>query len=243
MHEKMGKLRFAVRQYGKHKKELRETWNIVRSRQPEQLEYGIIEHISLVVLELFSFITLVNVVVFILRLATCWNRTKNDHLYIEVSVIVILACLTGLHVFPGPVEQGGVWSVVIKILVCWILVDVVLVLVRIVFLNQYRAWVGGTPLSINRSILLLIANFAQIVLCFSILYLSTQSIAAGGSSGSPIICSLQSLYFSVVTITTLGYGDFCPANSLGQGLVIVEVFIGFVFVVLIFGHFVQLSRK
>lgn len=36
----------------------------------------------------------------------------------------------------------------------------------------------------------------------------------------------QCLYFSVVTVTTLGYGDIYPKTSFGMALVIVEVFFG-----------------
>ena len=35
------------------------------------------------------------------------------------------------------------------------------------------------------------------------------------------------LYFSVVTITTLGFGDYIPRNYLGKTLVICEVFLGY----------------
>lgn len=36
----------------------------------------------------------------------------------------------------------------------------------------------------------------------------------------------QAIYFSGVTITTLGYGDIHPDGELGQGLVLVEVLLG-----------------
>jgi hypothetical protein len=37
---------------------------------------------------------------------------------------------------------------------------------------------------------------------------------------------VQCLYFSVVTVTTLGYGDIYPKTAFGMSLVIVEVFFG-----------------
>ncbi|HHO55300.1 MAG TPA: two pore domain potassium channel family protein, partial [Trueperaceae bacterium] len=38
---------------------------------------------------------------------------------------------------------------------------------------------------------------------------------------------LNSLYFSFVTFTTLGFGDISPISSIAKFLVILEVFIGY----------------
>lgn len=40
--------------------------------------------------------------------------------------------------------------------------------------------------------------------------------------------ALSPLYFSVVTLTTLGYGDVLPASMLSQAMVLVEVVLGYV---------------
>jgi hypothetical protein len=37
---------------------------------------------------------------------------------------------------------------------------------------------------------------------------------------------IQCIYFSVVTVTTLGFGDIYPKTGFGMTLVIVEVFFG-----------------
>ena len=51
---------------------------------------------------------------------------------------------------------------------------------------------------------------------------------------------LSALYFSIVTFTTLGYGDIRPVAPFGQLLVIIEVLIGYICL----GIFVfLLSRK
>lgn len=46
------------------------------------------------------------------------------------------------------------------------------------------------------------------------------------------VCFWQSLYFSVVTFTTLGYGDIVPIGYAGQILVVFEVFLGIVTIAL-----------
>jgi hypothetical protein len=44
-------------------------------------------------------------------------------------------------------------------------------------------------------------------------------------------------YFSVITITTVGYGDVAPTGIIAQGLVVVEVGLGLFFVVFLFAMF------
>jgi uncharacterized membrane protein len=46
------------------------------------------------------------------------------------------------------------------------------------------------------------------------------------------------LYFSFITMTTVGYGDFSPALPLGRSLVILEVLIGSIFLVVLVARLV-----
>ena len=46
------------------------------------------------------------------------------------------------------------------------------------------------------------------------------------------------LYFSFVTMTSLGYGDLSPALAVGKGLVIVEVLLGSIFLVVLVARLV-----
>ena len=50
----------------------------------------------------------------------------------------------------------------------------------------------------------------------------------------------DSFYFSVITFTTLGYGDILPLNNIAKAVVISEVLIGFVMLGLLVGI---ISRK
>lgn len=69
-----------------------------------------------------------------------------------------------------------------------------------------------------------LASFSAIInILFAILYIALSSHFKGLSSNF-----LESLYFSVVTFTTLGYGDVTPCDDLGRILVILEVVIGYI---------------
>ena len=48
----------------------------------------------------------------------------------------------------------------------------------------------------------------------------------------------DTLYFSVVTVTTLGYGDLTPATDLGRSLVMIETILGQIFLVVLVARLV-----
>lgn len=79
-------------------------------------------------------------------------------------------------------------------------------------------------------------NYCEIIIGFAILYLATYSI--GYSTSNKIITTpIEALYFSTVTITTLGYGDMMPISPFGQKLALLEPLLGFISVVLVIGVF------
>lgn len=73
------------------------------------------------------------------------------------------------------------------------------------------------PIFISQSFVIL---FSLIFFCCNLIYNANQSVANS-------IGLLQSFYFSVVTFTTLGFGDIVPKHGLGQILVALEVMLGY----------------
>jgi hypothetical protein len=81
-----------------------------------------------------------------------------------------------------------------------------------------------TVLSYRRSILLAGLLYIEAAIWFACLYrLCAESFPCTTVS---LAVPLKALYFSVVTITTLGYGDVSASDSLGFFMVIAEAFSG-----------------
>lgn len=87
-------------------------------------------------------------------------------------------------------------------------------------------------------------SYIELVINFSFLYLllpPTDTVWRGGSSPESIA---DALYFSGVTITTLGYGDISPTHWWPQFLTVYEVFCGFILLIVCFAIYAgRLNEK
>lgn len=107
----------------------------------------------------------------------------------------------------------------------------------IIFVDRYGQNWGLR--SLNRSLILLMINYSELIIGFAALFLNSGSIGNSQSNNAIIILKSDALYFSVVTITTLGYGDYRPINTLGRWLCSTEAIMGLVLIVLVIGTFIS----
>jgi voltage-gated potassium channel len=78
---------------------------------------------------------------------------------------------------------------------------------------------------------------------FAYLYLRFGLVGRSNCANS-ITTIGQALYFSVVTITTLGYGDIRPITWQGRALTSIEPIMGIVLLIVIAGlFFVEMGRR
>jgi len=89
--------------------------------------------------------------------------------------------------------------------------------------------------SIERSVLLFAINYLIVIVGFAILYLATRSIEG-------IKTWTSALYFSVVTITTLGSNNIYPRTGLGSTFVGLELIIGIILLVIVFETFITFKK-
>ncbi len=74
---------------------------------------------------------------------------------------------------------------------------------------------------------------------FGLFYWVVQQIAPGSFSAGPEFTRMTALYFSFVTLATLGYGDIVPRTEIARGLVIVEAVGGQLFLAVLVARLVS----
>ena len=60
-------------------------------------------------------------------------------------------------------------------------------------------------------------------LFFGLLYWSIEQTWPGSMSGPDPLTEANAIYYSFVTLATLGYGDFLPKSEIARGLATFEV--------------------
>ena len=78
-------------------------------------------------------------------------------------------------------------------------------------------------------------------IAFPSLYLYFQVVESTGSIPAPVDSFITCLYFSIITATTLGYGDYHPIGS-GVFISVSEVLLGLVFFGLLVQMFIRRIR-
>jgi hypothetical protein len=76
-----------------------------------------------------------------------------------------------------------------------------------------------------------VAAYLVVALAFCYVFHAVDGYWDGGFFGDPDVASHEFMYFSLVTITTLGYGDLAPAAPAGRLLAATEAVIGQVYLV------------
>ena len=104
--------------------------------------------------------------------------------------------------------------------------DIVTYRLYFVFLKSYwKPWKDA-----RRSLIIAFANLYEVVIAYGLLFLRTGEICNYRTKLSGF---WNTIYYSVVTITTLGYGDYVPTDTLSRILVICELLTGIAFLIMI----------
>lgn len=186
-----------------------------------------------------------------------WNNDHHDDMGIEKLVRLLLA--TSQFLFPGIyVKQffsvrGTVYqdlavdaTVLIKILLplillyfnlssntilfylmMWFLIETMLYIPTLIFASD----LFSKPRSYRRSMLLLFFNYLEVILSFAVIY------KRGNFLSPPLTHWFDPIYFSFVTATSIGFGDFHPITPMGKLLVSIQSMIYLTFVVLFLNFF------
>lgn len=87
------------------------------------------------------------------------------------------------------------------------------------------------PRSYRRSMLLLFFNYLEIVFAYAVFY------SCGDYLNKPFKYWFDAVYFSIITSSSIGYGDYFPVETMGKFLVSTQALLFLFFIVLFLNFF------
>jgi len=150
---------------------------------------------------------------------------NRRHIFMDLYVLVFASLGTILLFSPSHLGYFG------AIFATYRIFDIITY--RLYFLlvkSQAQPW---SPDFLRRSLLIVIINFYETVVAYAILYSLVGSIIPAVASLSQPFSPSTALYYSVVTATTLGYGEFIPGNDLSRIIVVMQLFSTIVFLMFV----------
>jgi voltage-gated potassium channel Kch len=152
-----------------------------------------------------------------------------------VCAVYVLAFLVG-QAGPFAANTGYVRYLraasllILGVAACYRVVEILATSFRLHLLELYKT---DAP---AHAVVLTFLAYGHMLVSFGVLYIAEAFFLCDCYSASQPIwaCWFSAAYFSAVTITTLGYGDFSPKYWPGQILVVFEVFIGLILIIVAF---------
>jgi hypothetical protein len=159
----------------------------------------------------------VGLVVVVALLAVRHLRLPRRGHLLAIGATLVTAAAAGVGAASASTQAQGIasiWNGLILLLAVVVIID------RVVRLEQVTA----------QSIYAALSTYLLIGLMFASFFAALGYLVSGPffADGQPV--NAQTLqYFSFTTLTTLGYGDFTAAGSLGRALAVLEALAGQVF--------------
>jgi len=121
----------------------------------------------------------------------------------------------------------------------WYTIDWVVIVMTYLFLETifyiptliFASDLFSRPRSYRRSMLLLFFNYLEIVLAYAVFY------SCGNYLNKPFEHWFDPVYFSIITSSSIGYGDFHPVLPMGKFLVSTQALLFLFFIVLFLNFF------
>lgn len=152
-----------------------------------------------------------------------FGRKSSIHRDIAIDVLVVFKILFSVLIL----KFGLASNIIFLGILLWFFFETILYIPTLIFASDYLT----RPRSYKRSMLLFFLNYIQISIDFGCMY-SAKSIL-----NKPFEHWYDAIYFSFITGSTTGYGDYYPITTLGKYLVTSETIIFMIFIVLFFNVF------
>jgi hypothetical protein len=120
--------------------------------------------------------------------------------------------------------QNNQWIIWIMV---YVLLETILYIPTLIFASD----TFSRPRSYKRSMMLLFLNYSEIIFAYGVLY------SCGNYLNKPFVHWFDAVYFSVITSSSVGYGDYFPVTTIGKFLVSTQALLFLFFVVLFLNFF------
>jgi hypothetical protein len=168
-------------------------------------------------------------------------RSAYYHPFVDGWVMghAAMAVATAMVAFRLPKEV----QFVLTFYAAWRLFELLVLHVQYLVLDEYRAIRDGlrvNPLNYRRLLVHLAHNWIEIVFWFAALYSVHWSLFTGAGKSVPL--PWGSLYLSLVTMATIGFGDITPSSGRGAALVAVQIGFGVFLALAVVTRWVGLAK-
>jgi hypothetical protein len=119
---------------------------------------------------------------------------------------------------------ANTWAITVSI---YFMTETFLYVISIIFVSD----IFIEPRSYRRNLLMLFLNYLEICFNYAVIYAGLD-LLTGKVTGY-----VDYIYFSIVTSTTIGYGDISPATDLGKVIVSTEAILSLAFIGLFLNFF------
>ena len=118
-------------------------------------------------------------------------------------------------------------NIFLIIIMTYILLETALYIPTLIFASD----LFSRPRSYKRSMLMLFFNYLEIIMAYAVFY------SCGNYLNEPLTNWFDPIYFSIITSSSIGYGDFYPVTLIGKILVSSQAMLFLFFVVLFLNFF------
>ena len=150
------------------------------------------------------------------RLGVVKRNVAIEFYVILKTALPVLFLVTGLYKYMATV-----------IISSYLLIETICYVASLIFVSDMFV----RPRSYRRNILMLFFNYMEISLCFAVIYAGLHLL------GDKPLVAMDYIYFSIVTSTTIGYGDMHPVSHTGQLMVCIQAVMVVAFIVLFLNFF------
>lgn len=176
-------------------------------------------------------------------IGTAFPRARGSYGFVDAWVLGNLG-FSLVFLALSRVPQIRLWEIGILIYAGFRIFEVVIYQINVLLFDEYRAKKAGKEYALRsyrRVVVLLLHNYIEILFWFALFYRNLGFLF--DSTHISVDSFWGSLYFSLVTMSTLGYGDIIPKEGGGLLLVFAQTSIGITMALLILHRFVSLIPR